>query len=203
MSKDVKSAPKRSRQVVLTTLTAGAGTMALTACGGDTWEVEGQVFETVAQCTAAGVAANECQDAYNQALADNQNDAPRFESQDLCEGEFGQGQCQQQFAGGGGGTGSFWVPLLSGFVIGNALGEIDIDGRKRKYAPVYRSRAHNAYYHGGSNYGPMPQTSNGRYGMPRATFDRPVSSPRVQTRADIASRGGFGGRVGGRSGSGG
>ncbi len=190
---------KRSRNVALTTLTATAGTLALTGCGDDPM-VEGQVFPTVAECVASGVAQNECQEAYNQALADNENDAPRFESQDLCEGEFGSGQCQQRFAGGGGGGGSFWVPLLGGFVIANAIDDLDFDRKKkRKYAPMYYSRAHSNYYHGGSNYGPMTRTSSGRYGFAPDTLNRPVSAPRVQSRSDIASRGGFGGRASSRS----
>ncbi len=158
--------------------------------------VEGQVFATVAECTAAGVAANECQEAYNQALTDNQSDAPRFAEQSLCEGEFGSGQCQQRSDGGG----SFWVPLLGGFLIANAIDDIDIDRKKkRKYAPIYYSRAHSSYYHGGSNYGPMTRGSSGRYGFASETLNRPVSAPRVQSRADIASRGGFGGRATARS----
>jgi uncharacterized protein YgiB involved in biofilm formation len=193
--KDVRT-PKRSRAVALTTLTATAGTLTLTGCGDDPM-VEGQVFSTVAECAAAGVDRNECQNAYNQALADNSNDAPRFAERALCEGEFGQNQCQQQTDGGG----SFWVPLLGGFLIANAIGDIDIDRRKRKYAPVYRSRANGNYYYGGSNYGPMSRTSSGRYGFDRGTLDRPVSAPRVQSRADIASRGGFGGRASSRGGS--
>jgi uncharacterized protein YgiB involved in biofilm formation len=188
---------KRSRGVALTTLTATAGTLTLTACGDDPM-VEGQVFPTVAQCVAAGTPQGECQEAYNQALTDNENDAPRFESQDLCEGEFGGGQCQQRFAGNGGG-GSFWTPLLAGFVIANAL-DADFDRRKkRKYAPIYMSRANGNYYYGGSNYGPMSRTSSGRYGFAPDTLNRPVSAPRVQSRSDIASRGGFGGRASSRS----
>jgi len=192
--------PKRSRAVALTTLTATAGTMTLSACGGDgDINVEGQVFQTVAECTAAGVAASECQEAYNQALADNMNDAPRFENRELCEGEFGQNQCQPQTAAGGG---SVWVPLLAGFVIANALNDVEFDRRKkRKYAPIYRSTSNGNYYYGGSNYGPMTRTSSGRYGFDRATLDRPVSAPRVQTRASIAERGGFGGRASSRSSS--
>ena len=128
---------KRSRGVALTTLTATAGTLTLSGCGDDPM-VEGQIFPTVAQCVASGVAQNECQEAYNQALADNQNDAPRFESQDLCEGEFGSGQCQQRAEG----SGNFWVPLLAGFVIANAIDDLDFDRKKkRKYAPIYMSRA--------------------------------------------------------------
>ncbi|HZG47523.1 MAG TPA: DUF1190 domain-containing protein [Allosphingosinicella sp.] len=189
---------KRSRGVALTTLTATAGTLTLTGCGDDPM-VEGQVFPTVAECVAAGTPQGECQEAYNQALADNQNDAPRFESQDLCEGEFGGGQCQQRAEGGG----SFWVPLLAGFVIANAIDDVDFDRKKkRKYAPIYMSRANGNYYYGGSNYGPMSRTSSGRYGFAPATLDRPVSAPRVQSRSDIASRGGFGGRASSR-GSGG
>ncbi len=189
---------KRSRGVALTTLTATAGTLTLTGCG-DEPMVEGQVFPTVAACVAAGTPQGECQEAYNQALADNENDAPRFESQDLCEGEFGSGQCQQRFAGGGGG-GNFWVPLLGGFVIANAIDDLDFDRKKkRRYAPIYMSRANGNYYYGGSNYGPMSRTSSGRYGFAPDTLNRPVSAPRVQSRSDIASRGGFGGRASSRS----
>jgi uncharacterized protein YgiB involved in biofilm formation len=188
---------KRSRGVALTTLTATAGTLTLTGCGDDPM-VEGQVFSTVAECVAAGTPQGECQEAYNQALADNQNDAPRFESQPLCEEGFGPGQCEQRSDGGG----SFWVPLLAGFVIANAIDDVDFDRKKkRKYAPVYFSRAagHGGYYSGGANYGPMSRTSSGRYGFAPDTLNRPVSAPRVQSRADIASRGGFGGRASSRS----
>jgi hypothetical protein len=61
------------------------------------------------------------------------------------------------------------------------------------------SRANGNYYYGGSNYGPMSRTSSGRYGFDSATLNRPVSAPRVQSRTDIASRGGFGGRASSRS----
>ena len=54
-------------------------------------------------------------------------------------------------------TGSFWVPLLAGFVIGNAIGDVDLDvdgRRRRRYAPLYRSTS-GTWYHGGSSYGPL------------------------------------------------
>jgi uncharacterized protein YgiB involved in biofilm formation len=191
---------KRSRTVALTTLTATAGTLTLTGCGGDP-VVEGQLFPNVAECVGSGVAQSECQEAYNQAVADNENDAPRFESRELCEEGFGSGRCEQRFAGSGGG-GSVWVPLLAGFVIANVIDDIDFDRKKkRKYAPVYLSSAagHGGYYSGGSNYGPLSRTSNGRFGLAPDTLNRPVSAPRVQSRADVASRGGFGGRASSRS----
>ena len=195
---------KRSSKVALTTLTATAGTMALSACGDDPW-VEGQVFASVAECSAAGVSPLECQNAYNAALSDNINDAPRFESIDLCEGEFGSGQCRQLSAISPGQPSNVWVPLLGGFVIAQMMSngadlDIDIDGhRRRKYAPLYRGKT-GGWYYGGSNYGPMTPGANGRYGYDPATLNRPVSAPRVQTRSDIASRGGFGGRASSRGG---
>lgn len=199
MLKAKRSGPKRSGKVVLTTLTATAGTMALAGCG-DEPMAEAQVFSSVAECAAAGIASSECQQAWSQANSDNANDAPRFESQDLCEGEFGSGQCRPLAAVNPGGSSSVWVPLLAGFMIANAVDDLDIDiGRKRKYAPLYRGKT--GWYQGGSNYGPLTATSGGRYSTSRDTFARPVSAPRTQTRADIASRGGFGGRASSRGGS--
>ena len=193
---------KRSRAVALTSLTA-ASTFTLQGCGEDSFGAEGQVFSNVAECVAGGVAQNDCQEAYAAAQADDANDAPRFENRELCEGEFGQNECQVRNSGGG----SFWVPLLAGFVIANAIDDLDIDGRKRRrYAPLYRNRGSGTWYHGGSNYGAMSRTSSGRYGFDQGALNRPVSAPRVQSRSDIASRGGFGGRArssGGSSSSGG
>lgn len=188
---------KRSRTVALTTLTA-AGTLALQGCGGDSFDAEGQVFSSVAECVSSGLSQGDCQEAYAAAQRDDANTAPRFENRELCEGEFGQDQCQPRSAGGG----SFWVPMLAGFVIANAIDDLDIDGRKRRrYAPLYRNRERDTWYYGGSNYGPMSRTGSGRYGFSRQALDRPMSAPRVQSRSDIASRGGFGGRA--RSSSGG
>jgi uncharacterized protein YgiB involved in biofilm formation len=182
---------KRSHAAALTTLTA-ASTLALQGCGEDSFGAEGQVFSTVAECVSSGVAQADCQEAYAAAQADDANDAPRFENRELCEGEFGQNECQARSDGGG----SFWVPLLAGFVIANAIdGDLDFDRRKRRYAPLYRNRGSGTWYHGGSNYGAMSRASSGRYGFDQAALNRPVSAPRVQSRSDIASRGGFGGRA--------
>lgn len=183
---------KRSRAVALTTLTA-VGTVTLQGCD-DAPLAEAQLYQSVAECVASGIDATECQQAEAQARADYLNDAPRFENRQLCEEGFGAGQCEPLASGGG----SFWAPLLGGFLIAQAIDgvDIDIDRRKRKYAPVYRSTVGGGgYYYGGSNYGPMSRTSSGRYGFDQQALNRPVSAPRVQSRADVASRGGFGGRA--------
>lgn len=191
---------KRSRRVALTTLTA-VGTAALSGCGsandwGDGPAGEGQVFASVAECAASGAFnQQECQDAYAQAQADDANNAPRFATRDICEQEFGSGECQPRVDS----TGSFWVPALAGFVIGGIAGEvIDEIGdarRRRRYAGLYRNRERGTWYTGGAAYMPLVRGSGGRYNFNPAALNRPVSAPRTFSRSDVASRGGFGGRA--------
>lgn len=194
---ETKRPMKRSQRVVLTTLTA-AGVVAVQACGSADWSEEPSVetmpFASVAECTAAGqVPASECQTAYSQALANHEQAAPRFESQSLCEEEFGAGQCQPRLAG----NTSFWMPVLAGFMVGRML---DRDDRHHyRYGGLYRSRRYNTWYTGGPNGGALHNTGSGwRAGA--SAFDRPVSSPPVRSRSSTASRGGFGSRS--RSGGG-
>ena len=191
---------KRSRRVVLTTLTA-VSTAALAGCGssndwGDGPAGEGQVFASVAECSATGAfSAQECQDAYAQTQADDANSAPRFQTRELCEQEFGNGDCQNRNDN----TGSFWAPALAGFVIGGIAGEVidEIgDARRRKrYAGLYRNRDRDTWYTGGAAYMPMRRGSGGRYNFNAGALNRPVSAPRTFSSSDVASRGGFGGRA--------
>ncbi len=182
---------KRSQRVVLTTLTA-AGVVAVQACGSSDWSeepsVEASPFASVAECSASGaVPAAECQRAYNQAVANHEQAAPRFETQPLCEEQFGNGQCQQRAAG----TGSFWMPVLAGFMVGRML---DRDRRPYyRYGGLYRSRRDNVWYTGGANGGRLHNTGSGwRAGA--SGFDRPTASPPVRSRSSVSRRGGFGGR---------
>lgn len=185
---------KRSGRVVLTTLTA-AGAVAISGCGSSDWsdnDAEGQVFSSVSECVAAGENRAECENAHSQARVDDSTSAPRFDSRDVCEQEFGANACEQRSDNGG----NFWVPLLAGFVIGNVISDVDIDGRRRRrYAPLYRSTS-GTWYHGGSSYGPLSRRGGG-YAFSQAGFNRPVGAPPTYSRSSVASRGGFGGRSGG------
>ena len=190
--------PKRSRHVALTTLLAASTTLA--GCGSDAadWsEDDGPVSEvipyaSVAECKADGtVPATECESAYRQAVADDWTQAPRFDSQQLCEQQFGDGQCEQRTYGGN----SFFSPFLTGFLIGSILD----GGRYRShYRPYYRDRRSGTYYSSGVWLAPG---YGNRYQLPSRSLTQPVSTPRVQTRSSVVSRGGFGGRVSASSGS--
>ncbi len=182
--------PKRSRGVALTSLLAAS--TALASCGGsaDTadWSdgdtAEATPFQSVAQCAASGEFTQaECQTAYSQAVAGDQKQAPRFDSRELCEEQYGEGQCESR------GSGGFFSPLLTGFLIGNVLSG---GGYNRHYAPYYRDRRSGGYFAGGTW---MRPSYGGRYELPSRSLTRPVTTPRVQTRSSVVSRGGFGGRT--------
>jgi len=185
---------KRSRVVVLTTLTA----LSLGACSEAPDEaqlsrsqfgegVDAFSYQSVAECAADGkVPAAECERAQATALADNDKAAPRFEAQDQCEEQFGAGQCQQQTNG----YNSYFSPLLTGFVIGRML-----DGGSRyRHSGLYYDRRDRVYYTGGGGWIYRdPRTGVSKVGN-RAL--QPVAAPqRVQTRSSVVSRGGFGGRA--------
>ncbi|HEX8191548.1 MAG TPA: DUF1190 domain-containing protein [Allosphingosinicella sp.] len=195
---DSKRPMKRSKRVVLTTL-AAAGAAAVAGCDGSAdWNDEPAVdafpYATVAECRAANAVPDDaCQEAYNDALGNHEQAAPRFATQPLCEDEFGQNQCQPRVAG----NSNYWVPILGGFMVGQALAnaDIDIDGRKRyRYGGLYRSRRSGGWYAGGPTGGPL-QRSGSTWRAGSSAFDRPTSSPPVRSSSgQSASRGGFGGR---------
>jgi uncharacterized protein YgiB involved in biofilm formation len=188
---------KRSQRVVLTTL-AMAGVASVQACGSSDWgeepSVDASPFASVEDCARSGqIPQSTCQEAYNEALARHEGSAPRFESQPLCEEEFGAGRCQQRVTGSGG----IWMPVLAGFMVGRML-----DRQNRyyyRYGPLYHSYRSGGWYSGGPYGGPLYNSGNGwRAGA--SAFERSSASPPVRTRASVSSRGGFGGRS--RSGGG-
>lgn len=112
---------KRSRRIKLTML--GASAIVLTACEE---RVETQVYETVEQCLAnVEEHPDDCRRDFESARATHVETAPRYTSQADCEAEFGDGRCeagpagQQTEAGQGG---SFFMPVMMGYMLGNALG---------------------------------------------------------------------------------
>lgn len=191
---------KRSRTVVLTTLTAFGAAASLTACEGDIDEsrlseqqygkaVTAFPYQSLAECKIDDkVPDAECEAAERTAREQNALGAPRFESRALCEEEFGVGNCN---GGTNSGGGSFFTPLLTGFVIGQML-----DGGSRyRYSPMYRSRRQDVYYTGGGAGGGWLYRSGGGYRVGNQALAPPVATPRVQTRSSVVSRGGFGGRA--------
>lgn len=192
---------KRSSSLTLTTMLAGAS-LTVAACD-DTpaaarWDqnsvAQGEQVETfqyadLDSCkTANQIPDAECDTAYAKALEDNDKAAPRFEAKATCEETYGEGNCVPRGSGGG----SFFTPLLAGFVIGQML-----DGGGNRYyrgTGLYRGR--DGYTTGwggklGRDYA-TGRTTIGKYGIDPPDSVR-QAPPRMQTRTSVVSRGGFGG----------
>lgn len=181
---------KRSQSVVLTTLMAGTG-LSLTACEGEASKpVDAWSYASVAECRSAGaIPADRCEAAYAEAQKANEQNAPRFEDRQSCEEQFGAAQCAPR------NNGSFFTPLLTGFVIGQMLN----GGGGYRGAPMYRDRDGN--YFGGAGSPIRRDYVSGRTQVGSDAFNASARAPtRVQSRSSVISRSGFGGGFGRSSG---
>jgi len=212
---------KRSRRLAMTTVIASAG-VSLTACdnGGSSaaWtapqapaaQIEqgaplpAFTYASIEACKAADEVPDQaCEDGARVAIQDQDKTAPRFAERQTCEEIYGAGQCVPRSQAG---QGSFFMPLLTGFVVGQLL-----NGGYRGGA-LYRDQRDGGLYtgYGGRVYSDYAtgRTRVGSYGIdpPDAIKQGP---PKIQTRTAVLSRGGFGGRMqaghygGGHYGSGG
>ena len=186
---------KRSTQVKL--LLMGSATLILSACGDD--KDNAPVFTSIEECTKTGVYTEEfCKKGLEEAQQQHMKTAPRFQSKEDCEKAYGAGQCgfgpaapqqQQQHASGGhsssGEGGSFFMPLMMGYMLGNML-----NNNRPGYAePQYRQPPSN-YNAGGSN------NSGYAKGRPSITDIPSASSSSGSGSSGGGSsiaRGGFGG----------
>lgn len=194
---------KRSRSLTLTGLMA-TGALSLGACDGapqvaqqdiaNKDPVEAFAYATLDQCKAANqVSDEECDKNYKTALQDDEKSAPRYKAQADCEDVYGAGQCVPRSSVNNGG-GSFFTPLLAGFVIGRMLD----GGGGYRGTGVYRrdDRAGGGFYTGwggavNHDYA-TGRTSVGRQGIDPSPAVRSAPA-RVQSRSAVVSRGGFGG----------
>ncbi|MCF3973360.1 DUF1190 domain-containing protein [Paracoccus salsus] len=189
---------KRSRTVALTIL--GAASFAVAGCREE--QVDAQAFPDLASCQAAATdgglfTMDQCQQAFAEAETLHVEAAPRYESLEVCEEQHGAGNCgseAEQVSNGG--SGSIFMPLLAGYLIGSMLGRAG--GGMAASQPMYRNAS--------GGYTNAARTSSfsansGRATMSAQQFTRPAATAgrAPMTRATAASRGGFGGTAGSRS----
>ena len=191
---------KRSASLQLTTVLAGAASLTLAGCDDPgpgaqaSWDpnrgqqVEAFSYKSLEECKAANeVSDQQCDTSWETAQKDDQKNAPRYEARASCEDVYGAGNCVPRSEAG---HGSFFTPLLAGFVIGRML-----DGGGY-YRGTGLYRGDDGYYSTwggrlGRDYG------TGRTVITRESIDPPDAirnaPPKVQTRTSVVSRGGFGG----------
>lgn len=187
---------KRSRTVALSIL--GAASFAIAGCREE--QVEAQAFPDLASCKAAAAegglfTAQECEQTFAEAEQLHVESAPRYDSLQVCEEQHGVGNCgseDQQVQNGG--SGSIFMPLLAGYLIGSMLG----GGGLSRAQPMYRTPQ------GGYTNAARTSTfssNTGRAALSSNQFARPAQTmgQAPMTRATAASRGGFGSTGGSRS----
>lgn len=191
---------QRSRNVALTIL--GAASFAVAGCREDNAQVEAQAFPDLASCQAAAADGGaftdaQCRESFAEAETLHVESAPRYDSLAVCEEQHGEGNCgseEQQV--GSGGSGSIFMPLLAGYLIGNMLGRVG--GGMAASQPIYR-QAGGGYTNAARSA--SFSTNSGRGAVPAQNFTRPTTTRGVapMTRATATSRGGFGSTGGSRS----
>jgi uncharacterized protein YgiB involved in biofilm formation len=127
---------KKSRAVRLVLL--GSASIALVACGDDGPPEDARFFSTVQECSAVYDSA-QCLDAQKAAERTFVAEAPKYSRKEQCETDFGVGNCESQQASAGSGEGSFFMPMLMGYMMGNMLA-----GQSRFNQPVYRGPENSA-----------------------------------------------------------
>jgi len=195
----------RSGGLALTSLMAGTA-LSVSACdntpAATQWgdppaasrEVDAKTFASLDECKSSGdMTAAQCDTAYAEAQKDAATNAPKFSDQQSCEERYGVDQCVPRSSNNGGG--SFFTPLLTGFIVGQALS--NMGGGGYRGAPMYRDR--DGTFYGGSGQPLSRDYVTGRTRVRADSFDAPEARApaRVQSRSSVISRGGFGG--GGRS----
>lgn len=189
---------KRSRAVSLGIL--GAAAFGLAACQQEE-QTDAAAFPDIESCVAAAAQSGwftreDCMTTFAEAEALHQETAPRYESQALCEEQHGAEACAPDAAAGSSGGGSIFMPLLAGYLIGQALG----GGRAMAQPVVPKAGGGYATPSGGTQLSRL--NASGKMGAAAfAKAPTTVGQPPM-TRAAVASRGGFGGSAVARSVSG-
>lgn len=191
MTTETSPKRRRLRSGRVAVMVLGAGAFALAGCRDE--QVDALAFPDLASCEAAvgtrdGLTAEGCATAYADAQQLNVESAPRYDSLAVCEEQHGEGACGTEATATQGGSGSIWMPLLAGYLMGNLLG-----GRSGMAAsqPLYRT-SDGKYTNAAGNS--TFSTNRGAAKMDASQFTRPASTVNKapMTKATAVSKGGFG-----------
>lgn len=187
---------KRSSRVAIVILGAAAFTLA----GCQEEQVDATAFPDLRSCTNAAqnqgkFTVEECDAAFAEAEALHIEAAPRYDSLVVCEEQHGPGACGAEAGATQGGSGSIFLPLMAGYLLGNAL-----RGRGGMAAsqPLYKTA--NGQFSTASGKSSFSSNSgSAKLGTSQFTKPAATAGKAPMTRATAASRGGFG-KVGGGAG---
>ena len=156
-----------------------------------------KMYQNADDCSSANPGKSaECKITYDNALKEAARTAPKYASREDCVAEFGEGQCQQAPAQAGVATenqaqaqqsgGSFWMPLMAGYMMGRLMG----GGAGYAQQPLFSSKNPAS-----PAYGQYTDASGKSYGAAQpgrsATVSKTAMAPKPATTTTV-TRGGFG-----------
>ncbi|HAU8263906.1 TPA: DUF1190 family protein [Kluyvera intermedia] len=156
-----------------------------------------KMYQNADDCSSANPGKSaECKTTYDNALKEAARTAPKYASREDCVAEFGEGQCQQAPAQAGVATenqaqaqqsgGSFWMPLMAGYMMGRLMG----GGAGYAQQPLFSSKNPAS-----PAYGQYTDASGKSYGAAQpgrsATVSKTAMALKPATTSTV-TRGGFG-----------
>ncbi len=188
---------KRSSHVALAILGAAAFTLA----GCKEEQVDAQAFPDLNSCREVAQASGkfpvaDCDAAHSAAQTLHVEAAPRYDSLATCEAQHGQGACGNESQVQSGGSGSIFMPLMMGYLMGSMMSNARGAAASQ---PLYRSSGGGFTNAAGTS---TFSSNSGAGKMPASQFARPTSTigkPPMSTTS-VQSRGGFGASGGGAAG---
>lgn len=150
------------------------------------------LYKNADDCSTSNPSMSEqCTTAYNNALKEAEKTAPKYATREDCVAEFGDAQCTQAPAQAGmaaesQSSGSMWMPLMAGYMMGRMMG-----GGGYNQQPLFTSKNAASPANGkfvdstGKSYGPA--TAGGR----SMTVPKTSMAPKPAV-TNTVTRGGFG-----------
>ncbi|CAI1546554.1 DUF1190 family protein [Serratia fonticola] len=150
------------------------------------------LYKNADDCSTSNPSMSEqCTTAYNNALKEAEKTAPKYATREDCVAEFGEAQCTQAPAQAGmaaesQSSGSMWMPLMAGYMMGRMMG-----GGGYAQQPLFSSKNAASPANGkfvdasGKSYGPA--TAGGR----SMTVPKTAMTPKPAV-TNTVTRGGFG-----------
>ncbi|HHQ6722712.1 TPA: DUF1190 family protein [Serratia fonticola] len=150
------------------------------------------LYKNADDCSTSNPSMSEqCTTAYNNALKEAEKTAPKYATREDCVAEFGEAQCTQAPAQAGmaaesQSSGSMWMPLMAGYMMGRMMG-----GGGYAQQPLFSSKNAASPANGkfvdasGKSYGPA--NAGGR----SMTVPKTAMAPKPAV-TNTVTRGGFG-----------
>ncbi|MCZ6605203.1 MAG: DUF1190 domain-containing protein [Alphaproteobacteria bacterium] len=158
----------------------GATALILVACGEAKEEV--LAYDSVEDCVKAGEQDEAvCEAEFVKAQNLHNEVAPRYDTANSCQAEFGYNRCHQRRGSSGS---MIWMPFMMGYMLAPRFGS-----RMVATQPLYRTASDPNRYYTGANGRVGAVTANGRAEVAKSQAGKPA----VRTRT--VARGGFGARA--------